>query len=55
MGVGDEAFWVENLADGQLYVWKGDSYIVIRGFGAGDRASKIKKSKDLAQMVLKRL
>ena len=53
--VGDEAFWVENLAGGQLYVLKGDSYIVIRVGGAGDRASKIKKSKDLAQMVLKRL
>jgi hypothetical protein len=52
--VGDEAFWVENLAGGQLYVLKGNSYIVIRAGEAGNRASKIKKSKDLAQMVLKR-
>jgi hypothetical protein len=55
MGVGDEAFWVENLAGGQLYVLKGNSYIVVRAGGAGNRASKIKKSKDLAQIVLKRL
>ena len=54
-GVGDEAFWLENRVGGQLYVLKGDSYIVISAGSTGDRADKIKRLKDLAQMVLKRL
>lgn len=54
-GLGDGAFWAGNRVGGDLYVLKGDSYIRISVGGAGDQASKIKKSKDLAQMVLKRL
>jgi len=54
-GLGDEAFWVGNRVGGQLYALKGNSYISVSVGGAGDQASKIKKSKDLAQVVLKRL
>jgi hypothetical protein len=36
-------------------VLKGNSYIRISVGGPGDQATKIKKSKDLAEMVLKRL
>jgi hypothetical protein len=54
-GLGDEAFWTGNRVGGDLYVLKGNSYIRISVGGAGDQATKIKKSKDLAQMVLKRL
>jgi len=36
-------------------VLKGNSYIRISVGGAGDQATKIKKSKALAQMVLKHL
>jgi hypothetical protein len=54
-GIGDEAFWTGNRVGGDLYVLKGNSYIRISVGGPGDQAAKIKKSKDLAQMVLKRL
>ena len=54
-GVGDEAFWIGNRVGGELYVLKGNSYIRISVGGAGDQATKMKKSKELAQMVLKRL
>jgi uncharacterized protein DUF1573 len=54
-GVGDEAFWIGDRVGGELYVLKGNSYIRISVGGAGDRENKIKKSKTLAQIVLKRL
>lgn len=54
-GVGDEAFWLGNQVGGQLLVLKGTTYIRISVGGAGDQASKIKKSKDLALLVLPRL
>lgn len=54
-GVGDEAFWSGNRVGGVLYVLKGSNYIRISVGGPDDQATKIKKSKDLAQMVLKRL
>jgi hypothetical protein len=54
-GLGDEAFWSGNRVGGALYVLKGNSYIRISVGGAGDQATKIKKSKALAQMVLKHL
>ncbi len=54
-GVGDEAFWLGNRVGGQLYVLKGNSYIIISVGGSGDKAAKIDKSKNLAEMVLKRL
>lgn len=54
-GVGDEAFWSGDRVGGELYVLKGNSYIKISVGGSGDQASKIKKSKALAEIVLKRL
>lgn len=54
-GVGDEAFWLSNRVGGELYVLKGDRFFRISVGGAGDKATKIDKSKRLAQMVLKRL
>jgi hypothetical protein len=54
-GLGDEAFWLSNRVGGELYVLKGDSFFRISVGGAGDKATKIDKSKKLAEMVLKRL
>lgn len=54
-GVGDEAFWFSNRVGGELYVLKGDQFFRISVGGAGDKATKIDKSKKLAQMVLQRL
>lgn len=54
-GVGDEAFWAGNRFGGELYVLKGNNYIRISVGGAGDQASKVKKSKELAEQALKRL
>jgi hypothetical protein len=54
-GLGDEAFWTGNRVGGALYVLKGNEFIRVSVGGAGDEASKIDKSKKLAQMVLKRL
>jgi hypothetical protein len=54
-GVGEEAFWVGNRFGGALYVLKGNRYIRISVGGGDDQATKIKKSKALAEMVLKRL
>lgn len=54
-GLGDEAFWLGTRVGGELYVLKGNSYIRVSVGGSSDQASKIKKSKDLALMVLKRL
>lgn len=54
-GLGDEAFWAPQRFGGALYVLKGNSYLSISVGGAGDQASKLQKSKSLAEMVLKRL
>jgi hypothetical protein len=54
-GVGDDAFWLGNRVGGELYVLKGNSFFRISVGGAGDKATKIDKSKKLAQMVLKHL
>jgi hypothetical protein len=55
IGLGEEAFWVKNRVGGELYVLKGDAYIRISVGGAGNEATKIEKSKALAEMILKRL
>jgi hypothetical protein len=52
--LGDEAFWMGDLVGGALYVLKDNSYIRISVGGANDQASKMKKSKMLAEMILKR-
>jgi hypothetical protein len=54
-GVGDEAFWTGNRVGGALYALKGNTYIRVSVGGPGDQATKIKKSKALAQIILKRL
>lgn len=54
-GVGDEAYWVGSRVGGALYVLKGNAYVRISIGGPPDRATKIKKSKTLAQRALARL
>lgn len=54
-GIGDEAFWTGNDRMGALYVLKGARYVRISVGGAGDQASKIEKSRALAEAVLKRM
>jgi hypothetical protein len=54
-GVGDEAFWAPRRFGGALYAIKGHVYISVSVGGAGDKASKIQKSKALAEIILKRL
>jgi hypothetical protein len=54
-GVGDEAFWLGNRVGGALYVLKDNAYIRLSIGGADNQDTKIKKSKTLAQMALRRL
>jgi hypothetical protein len=54
-GLGDEAFWIASRAGGALYVLKKDVFFRISVGGAGDEKTKLKKSKTLAQQVLKRI
>ncbi len=54
-GVGDEAYWSGNRVGGELFVLKGNSYIRLSVGGPDDKAGKIKKSKVLAEEVLRRL
>jgi len=54
-GLGDEAFWAGNEKIGALYVLKGSCYIRVSVGGGDDKPTRIKKSRDLAQMALKRL
>lgn len=54
-GVGDEAFWAGARFGGALYVLKRNAFIRVSVGGTGDQQTKIKKSKALAQMVLKHL
>lgn len=54
-GLGDEAFWIASRVGGALYVLKKDVFFRISVGGAGDEKAKLKKSKSLAQQVLKRI
>ena len=54
-GVGDDAYWVGSRVGGALYVLKGNAYLRISIGGSGDQASKINKSKTLAQKAIARL
>jgi hypothetical protein len=54
-GLGDEAFWTGTRIGGALYVLKGSVYFRISVGGAGDQAEKIRRSKALAENILKRL
>jgi hypothetical protein len=55
LGLGDEAFWLPQRFGGALYALKGNTYIRISVGGQDDQATRIKKSKSLAEIVLKRL
>jgi hypothetical protein len=54
-GLGDEAFWIASRVGGALYVLKKDQFFRISVGGAGDEKAKLKKSKALAQQILKRI
>ena len=54
-GLGDEAFWIASRVGGALYVLKKEQFFRISVGGAGDEKSKLKKSKTLAQQILKRI
>jgi hypothetical protein len=53
--LGDEAFWTGTPVGSALYVLKGDLFLRISVGGSGDPASKLAKSKTLAQLILKGL
>jgi hypothetical protein len=54
-GIGDESFWMGSRVGGALYVLKGNSYVRVSIGGSADQATKIKKSKALAQKAIERL
>src|SRR5882672_11464449 len=54
-GLGEDAYWLASRVGGALYVLKKDLFFRISVGGAGDEQSKLKKSKTLAQRVLKRI
>lgn len=54
-GLGEDAYWIASRVGGALYVLKKDVFFRISVGGAGDAKSKLKKSKTLAQQVLKRI
>lgn len=54
-GIGDEAFWAGNEKIGAFYVLKGNCYLRVSVGGGDDKATRIKKSRDLADLALKRL
>lgn len=54
-GIGDDAYWTGNRVGGALYALKGNTYIRISVGGPGDQNTKIKKTRALAQIILKRL
>ncbi len=54
-GVGEQSFWLGDKYGGALYALKGSAYLSISVGGAGDPASKMERSKQLAQIALTRL
>lgn len=54
-GLGEEAFWLASRVGGALYVLKKDVFFRISVGGPGDEKAKLKKSRTLAQQVLKRI
>jgi hypothetical protein len=55
ISLGDEAFWAPQRFGGAMYALKGNIYISVSVGGPGDQATKIQKSKALAEIVLQRL
>lgn len=54
-GVGSEAFWAGARGSGSLFVRKGDTMVRVSVGGGGTAEEKIRKSKKLALLALKRL
>lgn len=54
-GVGDEAYWAASAVGGSLYVLRGDRFIRLSVGGGGDAAQKLRRSRALARLALKRL
>lgn len=54
-GIGEEAFWSASRVGGALYVLRGDRFLRISVGGNGDAEAKLKKSRTLAEKVLRRL
>ena len=54
-GLGTEAFWSGSRVGGALYVLKGNSFIRLSIGGADDQKTRIRKSKAIAQLVLKHI
>jgi hypothetical protein len=52
--LGDEAFWVGSAVGGALYVLKNDLFFRV-SIGGGDQKSKLNKSRELAETILKNL
>lgn len=54
-GLGDESFWAGTPFGGALYVLKGNMFLRLTVGGARDQAAKLKLSRELAELALKRL
>ena len=54
-GIGDEAYWIATRVGGALYVLKKDTFIRVSVGGPDKEATKIDKSKALAEKALQRL
>ena len=52
-GIGDEAFWSGNRFGGALYILKGNTIVRLSIGGADNQETRIRKSKALAQTVLR--
>jgi hypothetical protein len=53
--LGDDAYWVGNRFGGVLYVLKADAFISVSLGGITEEATKLERSKALAQKALQRL
>jgi hypothetical protein len=54
-GIGDEAFWSGNRFGGALYILKGNTLVRLSIGGKDNQETRIRKSKVLAQTVLRHL
>jgi hypothetical protein len=54
-GLGDEAFWTGDAKAGALYVLSRDAFLRLSLGGTSGREDKIKRSRELAELALKRL
>ena len=54
-GVGDDAYWTSSRVGGALYALKGNAYVRISIGGPSNQATKMNRSKALAQKALARL